>query len=57
MEETHNTIIDFEVSDGLRKLEALNILSCVDGENYSVPNLNDTLKSLDFIWDNYFQYN
>ena len=56
MEETHNTKIDFEVSDGLRKLETLKILTCVDGEKYSVPNLDDTLKNLDLIWDKYFQY-
>ena len=56
MKEKHDTAIDFEVSDGLKKLEALRILSCLDGKNYSVPNLADTLKNLDRIWDGYFQY-
>jgi hypothetical protein len=56
MKNSHNTIIDFDVSDGLRKLESLNILNCVDAQNYSVPNLNDTLKILDRSWDNYFQH-
>lgn len=56
MKEKHDTAIDFEVSDGLKKLEALRILICLDGKNYSVPNLADTLKNLDRIWDGYFQY-
>ena len=54
MEETHNIIIDFEVSDGLRKLETLNILTRDNKQRYSVLNLKDTLKNLDHTWDNYF---
>jgi len=57
MEERHNTKIDFEVSDGLRKLEDLQILTNVEGDKYSVLGLDDTLKVLDTIWDDYFQYN
>ena len=57
MSEKHNVEIDFEVSDALRKLEELNILKSPEDGKYAVPNINETLKNLDQIWDNYFEYN
>lgn len=57
MSEKHNVEIDFEVSDALRKLEELNILKSAEDGKYAVPNINETLKNLDQIWDNYFEYN
>jgi len=56
LERKHNTKLDFEISDALSKLEKLNILNCVVPGEYTVPSLEETLKHLDSIWDNYFKY-
>ena len=51
----HNTEIDFEITDGLAKLDKLGILIQTD-DKYTVPSLSQTMKKLDQIWDNYFVY-
>jgi Protein of unknown function (DUF3754) len=48
--------IDFEVDDALAKLERLKLLPR-DGERLSVPPPEQALERLDYIWDNYFQFN
>ncbi|HLQ88737.1 MAG TPA: TMEM143 family protein [Xanthobacteraceae bacterium] len=54
--ETFGIDLDFEVDDALGKLDRLGLLRR-DGEKLSVPNPDKTLARLDYIWDNYFQYN
>ncbi len=47
--------VDFEVSDGLRKLRELGL--CSEGPGgLTVLALGDALSALDKIWDNYFTY-
>jgi hypothetical protein len=48
--------IDFEVDDALAKLDRLGLLRR-DGERLSVPAPEAALARLDYIWDNYFQFN
>jgi hypothetical protein len=48
--------IDFEVDDALGKLERLGLLRR-EGEHLSVPAPDEALARLDYIWDNYFQFN
>ncbi len=58
-EQKYGTLIDFEVDDALRKLKELGLCFVGEGEDptYRVLSLDDACKRLDFIWDNYFQYN
>jgi len=53
---TFGVDIDFEVDDALAKLDRLKLLRR-DGERLSVPPPEETLVRLDYIWDNYFQFN
>ena len=57
MEKEHNTKIDFEVDDALKKLKKLNLLKCDENRIISVLSLDEALAEMDFIWDNYFEYN
>ena len=57
MEKKHNTKIDFEVHDALKKLTKLNLLKCDNYGIISVLSLDEALSKMDFIWDNYFNYN
>ena len=57
LEEKHNVKVDFEVDDALGKLEKLNLLERDDRGVLSVPSLDEALRRMDFIWDNYFDYN
>ena len=57
MEKEHNTKIDFEVDDALKKLKKLNLLKCDENRIISVLSLDEALVEMDFIWDNYFEYN
>ena len=57
MEKQHGTQIDFEVDDALNKLEKLKLMTRNDGGVLKVLNLDQALERLDYIWDNYFQYN
>jgi hypothetical protein len=45
--------VDFECNDALGKLDRLGLLSR-DGERLSVPPLDEALRRLDKIWDNFF---
>lgn len=57
--------IDFEISDALRKLNELELTKKIVNESdnndaeikYSVTSIDSTLKKLDYLWDNYFDYN
>ena len=58
----HGIQIDFEIKDALRKLKELDLCKIVgqtpDGSDiWDTPKLDDALKQLDYVWDNYFQYN
>lgn len=60
--QTHDIELDFEVDDALRKLTALELCresgKNPDGETiYQALNLEAACTRLDYIWDNYFQYN
>jgi hypothetical protein len=48
--------VDFEVEDALTKLERLGLLRRDEGR-LSVPPSQEALARIDFVWDNYFQYN
>ncbi len=56
LKDTFGFDIDFEVDDALAKLDRLGLLKR-DGERLSVPPPQETLARLDYIWDNYFQFN
>jgi Protein of unknown function (DUF3754) len=56
LRDTFNVDVDFEVDDALAKLERLELLRR-NGERLSVPPPEDALARLDYIWDNYFQFN
>jgi hypothetical protein len=56
LKETFSVEVDFEVDDALAKLDRLGLLRRADGR-LSVPASEDALTRLDFLWDNYFQYN
>lgn len=61
-EEKHGVQIDFEITDALRKLKELELCT-IAGQNeageeiYQALPLDDACNRLDFIWDNYFQFN
>ena len=57
MEIKHKTKIDFEVDDALQKLEKMNLLSSDKNGILTVVNLDEALSHMDYIWDNYFEYN
>ena len=48
--------VDFEIGDALDKLEKLRIVEKV-GDRYRAQPLGKALEMLDYLWDNYFQYN
>ncbi|MEW6350687.1 MAG: TMEM143 family protein [Thermodesulfobacteriota bacterium] len=56
-EDSHGCTLDFEVNDALRKLERLDLLTRSPSGRLSVPPIREALRRLDYIWDNYFQYN
>ncbi len=48
--------VDFEIGDALEKLTRLGLVS-KSGERYRAVPLDDALRTLDSIWDNYFPFN
>jgi hypothetical protein len=56
LRDTFTVDVDFEVDDALAKLERLELLRR-DGERLSVPPPEAALARLDYVWDNYFQFN
>ena len=57
MEEKHKVKIDFEVDDAIKKLEEKDLLSRDKKGILTVVSLDEALNHLDYIWDNYFDYN
>ena len=57
MEIKHKTKIDFEVDDAIKKLEKMDLMSRDTNGILTVLNLNEALSHMDYIWDNYFEYN
>jgi len=55
LKERFGHAIDFEVHDGLAKLQRLELLDASD-EGLSVIPINEALRRLDSAWDNYFTY-
>jgi len=57
LEDKYECDIDFECSDALAKLKRLKLLE-TDADNYlKIIDLTESLKRLDYRWDNYFKYN
>ncbi|WP_372370105.1 TMEM143 family protein [Candidatus Uabimicrobium sp. HlEnr_7] len=59
-QEKHKIHIDFEIDDALKKLEELGLCTKEgEGENtvYKAISITEGCKKLDYLWDNYFQYN
>jgi hypothetical protein len=56
LKERFGVDVDFEVDDGLAKLERFDLLARA-GERLSVPALPDALRRLDRRWDRLFDYN
>lgn len=56
LERRVNLKVDFEISDGLGKLERLKLVE-KQGDRYRARPLDKALETLDWTWDNYFQYN
>ena len=56
-EKTHNTKMDFDVADSVAKLKELDLMNCNERGMLTVPSLEEALRRMDNIWDNYFQYN
>ena len=57
MEKKHKTKIDFEVDDAIKKLEKLNLMSRDKNGILTVLSMDEALSQMDYIWDNYFEYN
>ena len=57
MEIKHKIKIDFEVDDAIKKLEKMDLVSCDTNGILTVLNLDEALSHMDYIWDNYFEYN
>ncbi|QTA86109.1 TMEM143 family protein [Desulfonema magnum] len=61
-ENTHDVRVDFEIKDALRKLKELALCKVIGqdekGEDiFQAVSLDMALERLDYIWDNYFQFN
>jgi hypothetical protein len=54
--DTFQVDVDFEVDDGLDKLEKMNLLE-KDGEILKVKSIDEAKEILDYEWDNYYQWN
>lgn len=56
-----NMDVDFEISDALRKINELGLTikeTKEDGkEKYTVVSIDESLEKMDYLWDNYFNYN
>jgi len=49
--------LDFEVDDALKKLERLELASKGTDGKWQVLTLAESLKRMDYLWDNFFDYN
>ncbi len=52
----HDLRMDFEVEDGVAKLEALRLVRKVDGGRLETVDIEEALRRLDERWDEYFTY-
>ena len=57
METKHKTKIDFEVDDALKKLEEKDLMSRDKNGILTVLSMDEALSQMDYIWDNYFDFN
>ncbi|QTA83683.1 DUF3754 [Desulfonema limicola] len=61
-ENKHDTLIDFEIKDALQKLQKLELCTTAEqnesGEDIlKAVSLDEACRKLDYMWDNYFQFN
>jgi hypothetical protein len=49
--------VDFEIKDALRKLNELGLTVKDENDAYTVVSIDESLKRMDYLWDNYFTYN
>ena len=57
LDQNYDTKIDFEIDDALSKLEKLGLMSRDKDGLLTVVSIDKALEKLDYIWDNYFEYN
>ena len=57
LDQDYDTKIDFEIDDALSKLEKLGLMSRDKDGLLTVVSIDKALEKLDYIWDNYFEYN
>lgn len=48
--------VDFEISDALNKLDKLQLIKESDENKYTVVSIDESLKRMDYLWDNFFVY-
>jgi hypothetical protein len=58
----YDTVIDFEISDALRKLKKFDLCKTIQTDQHGnkvwqAVSLDDACTQLDYIWDNFFQFN
>ncbi len=56
LERLANLKVDFEIGDALEKLDRLGLVE-KQGDRYRAKPLRTAQERLDYLWDNYFQYN
>jgi hypothetical protein len=56
LERLANLKVDFEIGDALEKLDRLGLVEKT-GDRYRAKPLRAAQEKLDYLWDNYFQYN
>jgi len=57
LDQDYDTKIDFEIDDALNKLKKLDLMSQDKDGQLTVVSIDKALEKLDYIWDNYFEYN
>lgn len=55
--EDKNIYIDWEVEDAVRKLKEFDLIEEKDEGGWNTVSLDEALEHLDYLWDNYFEYN
>jgi len=57
LDQEYETKIDFEIDDALNKLEKLELMTQDKDGILTVVSLDEALEKMDYIWDNFFDYN
>jgi len=57
LDQDYDTKIDFEIDDALSKLKKLGLMNQDKDGLLTVVSIDKALEKLDYIWDNYFEYN